>query len=182
MPPTVFRKVGPLGAGSLQLYVNHDPEYHYFNFTPDDVQRLRPTVVFDLLINNADRKGSHVLKAPDGHLWLIDHGVCFHIEDKLRTVIWDFVGETIPPELLVDLQRLIAMLEPLFSKKSSSHTDHSQPDIEQPILESNFGDALSKLLSKAEIRALARRAESIIFEGVFPAPDPNRRPFPWPQI
>ena len=59
----------------------------------EDRLRLHPVVLFDIVINNADRKGSHILKGTDGHLWLIDHGVCFHVEDKLRTVIWDFVGQ-----------------------------------------------------------------------------------------
>jgi hypothetical protein len=98
VPPTVYRKKGPWGAGSLQYYIEHDPEYHYFNFTPEDLERLRPVVLFDLLINNADRKGGH-WRGTDGHLWLIDHGVCFHVEEKLRTVIWDFVDEDFPDAL-----------------------------------------------------------------------------------
>ena len=96
VPPTILRKKGPLGAGSLQIFVEHDPEYHYFNFSEEDRQRLRPVAVFDLLVNNADRKGSHILLDPDRRIWLIDHGLCFHTDDKLRTVIWDFVGEPIP--------------------------------------------------------------------------------------
>jgi streptogramin lyase len=95
VPPTVYRKDGPIGSGSLQLFIEHDPGYHYFTFSDADRQRLHPVAIFDLLINNADRKGSHLLLDPDGHLWLIDHGLCFHREDKLRTVIWDFAGEPI---------------------------------------------------------------------------------------
>lgn len=105
VPPTVFRKDGPAGAGSLQLFVEHEPDYHYFNFSNEDRQRLRPTVLFDYLINNADRKGSHLLIDPENWLWLIDHGICFHEEDKLRTVIWDFCGEPIPEELTAALQQ-----------------------------------------------------------------------------
>jgi hypothetical protein len=90
------------------MYVDHDPEYHYFAFSKADRQRLRPTVLFDLLVNNADRKGSHILKAPDDRMWLIDHGVCFHAEDKLRTVIWDFVGEPIPEHLCADIHASIS--------------------------------------------------------------------------
>jgi len=164
VPPTVYRKKGPLGAGSLQFYVDHDPEYYYFNFSPEDVQRLRPTAVFDLLINNADRKGSHVLKEPNGHLWLIDHGVCFHVEDKLRTVIWDFVDEPIPDELckgLCDLQ-----------EKLESVTGAPSP----------LTLGLEAHISMPEIRAMKKRAETLVTNGYFPAPDPNRRPFPWPQI
>ncbi len=66
VPPTVYRRRKlPLGPGSLQQYVEHDPEYHYFRFSPEDKQRLRPVALFDLLINNADRKGGHVLRDPD---------------------------------------------------------------------------------------------------------------------
>jgi hypothetical protein len=113
---------------------------------------------------------------------LIDHGVCFHVEEKLRTVIWDFVGEPIPPELLIDLQRLIKMLEPVLEKRGTSGKEPPQTEYGQPLFDGDFGEALSKMLSRAEVRALVRRAEAIIYEGVFPAPDPNRRPFPWPQV
>lgn len=164
VPPTVYRKGGPLGIGSVQLYIEHDPEYHYFNFTPADRQRLRPTVLFDYLINNADRKGSHILRASDDHLWLIDHGVCFHVEDKLRTVIWDFVGEPIPEEFCGDLALLAANLKPVSGSPSESV------------------GILSPYLSSSEIRALASRAERLSSIGRFPPPDPYRRVFPWPQI
>ena len=164
VPATVLRKKGPLGAGSLQLYVDHDPEYHYFAFLKVDRQRLRPTVLFDLLVNNADRKGSHILKDPDDRLWLIDHGVCFHAEDKLRTVIWDFVGEPIPEHLCADITR--------FNQCLLDSDDQPSDAMQQ----------LSSYLSRAEVRALQRRASAIVAQGLFPAPDPYRRPFPWPQI
>lgn len=164
VPPTVYRKGGPLGAGSLQLFIDHDPEYHFFNFNEADRQRLRPVVLFDLLINNADRKGSHILKSPDSHLWLIDHGVCFHVEDKLRTVIWDFIGESIPEELCHDVSRLSSSLLTPTSAPSEAYA------------------CLAPYLSQMEIRALANRAERITAVGRFPPPDPYRRVFPWPQI
>ena len=78
VPATVHRKDGPAGAGSLQVFIDHDPEYHYFNFSAEDRQRLRRVALFDLLINNADRKGSHILIDPDDHLWLIDHGAALY--------------------------------------------------------------------------------------------------------
>lgn len=164
VPPTYYRKGGPLGPGSIQLYIEHDPEYHYFNFSEDDRQRLRPTVLFDLIINNADRKGSHILRGPDNHLWLIDHGVCFHIEDKLRTVIWDFVGEPLPEELCADLTQLVVKLKPANGAPS------------------DLTGCLSPYLSASEIRTLATRAERLVSAGRFPPPDPYRRVFPWPQI
>lgn len=166
VPPTVYRSKGPLGPGSLQLFIPHNPDYHYFNFSDEDRQRLRPVALFDLLINNADRKGSHILIDSDNRLWLIDHGVCFHVEDKLRTVVWDFVNEPIPEELCADLTKFLNKLrEPI---------DSSEP--------SGFAATLSKYLSRGELKALAKRAERLISAGFFPAPDPYRRPFPWPQI
>jgi hypothetical protein len=164
VPPTVYRKNGPLGAGSLQLYVDHDPEYHYFNFTHEDRQLLRPTVLFDLVINNADRKGSHVLRDESSHLWLIDHGVSFHVEDKLRTVIWDFVGEAIPEDLCADLADFAVRLKPVNGEPSTLAVE------------------LMGYLSNGEVRALGGRAERLVTSGRFPAPDPYRRAFPWPQI
>ncbi len=161
VPPTVYREDGPLGPGSLQLFIEHDPNYHYFNFTPEDRQRLRPTAVFDLLINNADRKGSHILRDAEKHLWLIDHGVCFHAENKLRTVIWDFIGESIPKALCSDVRHFLENLE--------SGSNHG---VEQ----------LLNYLSYPELKAMTLRANFILADGVFPSPDPSRRSFPWPEI
>jgi uncharacterized repeat protein (TIGR03843 family) len=90
VPATILRKEGPFGIGSLQRYIEHDPNYHYFNFIDEDRARLHPAAVFDLLVNNADRKGSHILVDHEKKIWLIDHGLCFHEEEKLRTVIWAF--------------------------------------------------------------------------------------------
>jgi len=167
VPPTVYRQDGPAGAGSLQLFIEHDPEYHYFNFKEEDRQRLRPVVLFDLLVNNADRKGSHVLVDPDNKMWLIDHGICFHAEDKVRTVIWDFAGEPLPEDLCAGLGSFRARL----------------PSRDDP----NSGDpelvaALQGYLSKEEILAMADRADRILKLGHFPSPNPYRRPYPWPQI
>jgi uncharacterized repeat protein (TIGR03843 family) len=110
VPLTVLRD-GPFGPGSLQQFIEHDPGYHYFTFKPADRQRLHPVVLFDLLVNNADRKGSHVLvEKRTRSLYLIDHGLCFHAEDKLRTVLWDFAGEDIPPDLLSILETFRSVL------------------------------------------------------------------------
>jgi uncharacterized repeat protein (TIGR03843 family) len=117
-------------------------------------------VLFDLLINNADRKGSHLLFDNDHHLWLIDHGICFHAENKLRTVIWDFANETIPNKLLHDLQCFRELLVP----------------------SSDLYQNLQSLLNLNEIKALARRAEQLISIHRFPEPDPEERSFPWPLI
>jgi uncharacterized repeat protein (TIGR03843 family) len=164
VPPTVYRKQGPLGPGSLQLYIAHDPEYHYFTFSEEDRQRLRPAAAFDLLINNADRKGSHVLVDPDGHLWLIDHGVCFHVEDKLRTVIWDFVGQPLGEDLCIGLAEFHDRLNDTAEGETA------------------LAQSLKLYLTRAEIKALRARAEKLVTQPVFPQPDPYRRPYPWPQI
>jgi uncharacterized repeat protein (TIGR03843 family) len=164
IPPTIYRADGPYGAGSLQLYVEHDPEYHYFNFNEEERQRLRPVVLFDYLVNNADRKGSHVLVDADNYIWLIDHGICFHVEDKLRTVIWDFEGTQIPPELLQDINR--------FAKKLHPNDGHT----------SSLAAQLSPYLNADEINALAKRANSVVDMGVFIHAEANRRPYPWPPV
>jgi uncharacterized repeat protein (TIGR03843 family) len=160
VPPTIYRRHGPLGAGSLQLFVEHDPEYHYFNFNPADKQRLRPVVLFDLLINNADRKGSHVLVDDEGHLWLIDHGICFHEEEKLRTVIWDFAGEPIPADLSAELRGLRMQLYP----------------------DCDLVKALQAHLAGREIAALTARAGRVLDVGRFPNPPSSRRHYPWPPV
>lgn len=161
VPPTAYRKRGPLGAGSVQWYVVHDPERHYFNFSAAEKERLKPVVLFDMLINNADRKGGHILLGENDHLWLIDHGICFHVEDKLRTVIWDFAGQAIPAGLLSDLARLSAGLQAADSPLRAS---------------------LKPLLNRAEIDRLAERARRILENPVFALPDRRDRPYPWPPV
>ena len=91
VPDTVLRD-GPLGMGSVQRFVDHDPEEHYFTLLESHAEELRRFGVFDIVINNTDRKGGHCLLGEDGHVWGIDHGVTFHEHWKLRTVIWDFAG------------------------------------------------------------------------------------------
>jgi hypothetical protein len=161
VPPTVFRRrKAPLGSGSLQLFIPHDPEYNYFRFNPEDIQRLRPVVAFDLLINNADRKGGHILCDETSHLWVIDHGVCFNVEDKLRTVIWNFVGETIPADLLEDMRRFASILE-------ARGEDYN---------------VLTKMLQPSEVQAMLRRTRRLLGTCLFPEPDTTRRSYPWPPV
>jgi hypothetical protein len=154
VPFTILREEGPYGAGSLQQFIDYDPEYHYFNFSVEDKQLLKPVVLFDLLINNADRKGGHVFFENETHkLFAIDHGICFHEDDKLRTVLWDFGGQTIPDDLKSRLAlspNLLADLEP-----------HLSPN---------------------EITALQSRADSILKKGRFPRQPRDRRAMPWPPL
>jgi uncharacterized repeat protein (TIGR03843 family) len=159
VPPVVFRKKGPFGSGSCQLFVEHDPEYHYFRFSGADRQRLRPTALFDLVINNADRKGGHILVGKDGHLWLIDHGICFHREPKLRSVVWDFIGESIPSALAADLELFAAALQ-----------DKGEVYL-----------SLRNLLRVGEITAMLKRTRLLLKNGVFPPPA-TRYAMPYPPI
>ncbi len=160
VPPTVYRKKAPFGAGSVQLYIEHDAKKHYFNLSPSEIEQLKPAALFDILINNADRKGSHIIQDASGKFWLIDHGLCFHVEDKLRTVIWDFAGAPIPRDLLADLQ---AFNRNVIDKKEWQQT-------------------LRAYLTEAELRAILLRGEKLVAEGVFPHPGPYRRHIPWPQL
>jgi len=161
VPATVFRINAPLGPGSIQLYIEHDPNYHYFNFTDKDRQRLRPVVMFDALVNNADRKGGHILlDTANDRLFLIDHGTCFNAQDKLRSVVWDFAGEQIPEEIAADVRRFRLSLE-------------GKEEIYRQLL---------KFLSPEELSALVERADRLLEAGRFPRPDPTRRPYPWPPI
>ena len=161
VPPTIYRRKGPLGPGSMQFFIPHDPQFHYFTFTESEKQRLRPVAVFDLLVNNADRKGGHILRDQTDNLWFIDHGICFNIENKLRTVIWDFAGEPIPEGLLSSVKTLLGRLEDKQDTLSLS---------------------LRPLLNKAEISMLARRARNLLENPVFPIADSSRRYYPWPPI
>ena len=160
VPPTVLRRKLPLGAGSLQFYVEHDPDYHYFNFDEDDRQRLQPVAVFDLIINNADRKGSHILKDENKHLWLIDHGVCFHEEDKIRTVIWDFAGKNIPANLIEDMDNFLDRIK----------------------VKDELYYQLNDLITPLEIASMANRTRHLIESCRFPHPGGSHRPYPWPPV
>lgn len=160
VPPTVYRRKGPMGAGSVQEYIEHEPHIHYFNFDDTTRQRLRPVALFDIIANNADRKGGHILVDSHDHLWLIDHGICFHMDDKLRTVVWDFAGEEIPTGQIADLCRLM-------------------DDLEQ---ESQLTLELHYLLSEGEIDALLRRTRQLASSGRFPYPQSTRRSYPWPPV
>ncbi|MGH9101588.1 MAG: SCO1664 family protein, partial [Acidimicrobiales bacterium] len=105
VPETVLRGDGPLGPGSLQRFVEADFSQHYFTLVEDAShgEALRRIACFDLVANNADRKSGHCLLGTDGQIWAIDNGLCFHDQPKLRTVMWDFAGEPIPPAMLEDL-------------------------------------------------------------------------------
>ena len=160
VPPTVVRD-GPEGIGSLQLYIQHDPEAHFFvqRDNPELVPQLKRMCVFDVIANNADRKGGHCLLDEDGRIWGIDHGLCFHRQYKLRSVIWDWAGEPIDDELLADVERAARAIE------------------------SNEDDAklLLELLHPGEPEALRKRMRQVVAAGRFPQPGPDRH-YPWPLV
>jgi uncharacterized repeat protein (TIGR03843 family) len=161
VPPTVMR-VGPYGKGAVQFFVDADFSQHYFTFRDEPALQpaLQRIAAFDLVINNADRKSGHTLRDPQDRLWAIDHGVCFHVQPKLRTVIWEFAGEPLPAGLAADLAALRAQLDQGCELRGQ----------------------LAGLLNDGEMAALARRTEQLLASGVFPDPDPYRRPYPWPLV
>ena len=156
VPPTFLRD-GPFGEGSLQLFVDHDPEEHFFTLRESFPDRFREFALFDVVANNADRKAGHCLRDPTDHVWGIDHGVTFNAAVKLRTVIWDYEGEAIGPELLAGLERVGAALD------------------------YGLGVRLASLLSRAEIDAARRRLDWLLSHRVFPQPL-TEYPYPWPMV
>ncbi len=155
VPPTAPRD-GPLGQGSLQLFVPADFRQHYFTLLEVGEHRetLQRICLFDLVANNADRKSGHCLLVPDDRIYAIDNGLTFHAEPKLRTVIWDFGEEPIPPELQEDLRR---------------------------VLSDDLPPALAELLDSDEQRALKRRARGLLRTGQYPVDKSGLR-YPWPLI
>jgi hypothetical protein len=166
VPPTVFRTDGPLGPGSFQEYLDLDLEQNYFLLRDQDPDALRRVAAFDIIINNADRKAMHVVRDAAGTIWLIDHGVCFHREWKLRTVIWDFAEETLPDDVMLVLEK--------FTKSKPGF--HHPP---QSASRKRLRDALSPLLTADEITAMESRAGALWKAGKFPLPGPGIS-VPWP--
>jgi uncharacterized repeat protein (TIGR03843 family) len=156
VPETVVRVDGPLGPGSFQRFVPADFSEHYYTLLEDEARHdaLKVIAAFDLVANNADRKSGHCLLGEDGRIWGIDQGLCFHVEPKLRTVMWDFGGEAVPDALLDDLRRLDSA--PL--------------------------ERLCPCLSDAEVRAVAKRARAVVRSGLFPNPPQDHRAYPWPLV
>lgn len=159
VPPTVLRD-GPHGIGSFQLFIDHNPEINYFALDDQYIEQLRQYAIFDYLVNNADRKGGHLLLAADGKLWGIDHGLTFNTIPKLRTVIWDFAGDCIPEHLLEPVGTLLKQLE---------------------VADSPLRCQINPLLSSAEITALIRRTRHLLERKTFPQPGPGPN-YPWPPV
>jgi hypothetical protein len=158
IPPTVCRD-GPHGIGSVQLYVDHDPNDSYRRFRGAARDQLQRIALFDLIANNADRKGGHCLRDRAGKLWGIDHGLTFHTVFKLRTVIWDFCGQPIPPGLLDTLRRF---------RDDAARVAETRA-------------ALGELLSRREVDAVFDRLDRVLETGTYPDLDPYRN-VPWPPF
>jgi hypothetical protein len=157
VPPTVLRE-GPHGLASVQLFIEASPDEHFFTLRERCLEEFVPVAAFDVVANNADRKSGHCLLARDETIWVVDHGVCFSEEPKLRTVIWDFAGDSVPPKIRDDLRRIAGELK-------SGPLRHS----------------LDALLAQEELDATAARAERLARAGRFPSPG-ARRSYPWPPV
>jgi uncharacterized repeat protein (TIGR03843 family) len=155
VPPTVERD-GPLGPGSLQLFVPHDMEQHYLTLRehPQHRQAFERLCVFDIISNNTDRKSGHCLIGNDGNIWAIDNGLSFHADFKLRTVLWDFAGERIPRDIVTDVAGL---------------------------LDDGVPDSVSTRLDPDEVDAMLARCRAIVASGCFPHDTSGRR-WPWPLV
>jgi len=151
IPPTVIRD-GPYGIGSMQFYVAPADGVSYFQFRAQHRRELRQITLFDHLVNNADRKVSHLIEDRAGQVWGIDHGLTFHEDWKLRTVVFDFCGQPIPPELLRDLRELRA------------------DRLRAAALQSE----LSGLLTAREIAVFFERLDRLLARRTFPELDPYR--------
>jgi uncharacterized repeat protein (TIGR03843 family) len=156
VPPTVVRSDAPLGVGSLQWFIEGDLQEHYFTLyedAPETHGALAQIALFDYVANNTDRKSGHVLRGTDGHIWGIDHGLCFAAPFKLRTVIWEFAGDPVPQALLRDISPLAGAVP----------------------------GELAALLDDAEVAALRRRVQRMLQETVLPVDHTGMR-YPWPLV
>lgn len=157
VPPTVMRD-GPFGRGMVQLWIDIDPKVDVVDMVVSSDERLRQLCVFDIMANNADRKGSHILPTTDGHIYGVDHGICFAVEPKLRTVLWGWRGLTLTADELTVVRSICDGLE------------------------GSLGEELGEWISPAELSATQRRVESLLASGRFPQPDPLRPAVPWPPF
>ena len=160
IPLTLVRE-GPYGIGMFQHFVDCDPDDTYFEMVKEGAthSELCKIMVFDLVTNNADRKGGHCIRDTDDKIWSIDHGLTFHTSFKLRTVMMEFWGSRIPDDLIGDLGEL-----------------HRKLDSESP-------DAACILehLRGPEIKSLKKRIRFLLKDGVIPRLDPNYN-IPWPFV
>jgi uncharacterized repeat protein (TIGR03843 family) len=157
VPPTVLRD-GPAGRGMVQLWIDVDMEVDVLQLILTRDTRLRRFVVFDALVNNADRKGGHILPTEDGELHGCDHGICFSPDPKLRTVLWGWKGEPLIEEELEGVRRV------------------------RMALDGALDGQLRELLDPLEVDTTCERTERLLRDPVMPYPDATRHVIPWPPF
>jgi uncharacterized repeat protein (TIGR03843 family) len=157
VPPTVMRD-GPFGVGMVQLWIDVDESVDLVALARSDDPRLRRMAVFDAVVNNADRKGGHLLPTVDGHLYGVDHGVTFSVEDKLRTLLWHWRGSPLNEEAVDVLQRLSVDLQ------------------------GSLGAIVRRLLSRDELVATRRRIRKLLASRRHPQPSEDWPAIPWPPF
>jgi hypothetical protein len=157
VPPTVLRD-GPFGPGMCQLWVDTDDEVDLAVLARSDHPDLRRMAVLDAVVNNADRKGGHLLPTTDGRVYGVDHGVCFSVEDKLRTLLWQWRGCPLTDEAVEVLSRVRA-------------------DLEGPL-----GEALHDHLTRREVAATKTRVDRLLTTRLHPEPSGDWPAIPWPPF
>jgi len=157
VPPTVMRD-GPFGSGMCQLWIDVDEQVDLAALARSDHPDLRRMAVFDAVVNNADRKGGHLLPRHDGRVLGVDHGICFSAEDKLRTLLWQWRGLPLTDEAVEVLSRLRAELE------------------------GDLGEALHELLTVTEVQATVERVDRMLTSRRHPEPSPDWPAIPWPPF
>jgi hypothetical protein len=162
VPATTLRD-GPFGPGMVQQWMDVDDSVDLVALVQSNHPTLRRIAVLDAVVNNADRKGGHLLPLTSGEVMAIDHGVTFHEEPKLRTLLWQWQGEAVPADVIADLERLADQL----GTKS-----HPGP----------LGATLAALLTSREVSATRRRVRRLVETGLHPSPSPDWPAYPWPPF
>jgi uncharacterized repeat protein (TIGR03843 family) len=157
VPPTVLRE-GPFGPGMVQLWIDGDEDVDLAEFVRRDDPALRRMAVFDAVVNNADRKGGHIIPMPDGHVYGVDHGICFSVDPKLRTLLWRWAGRPIPLASLDVLERLA---EDLLG---------------------DLGEQLHEHLTRREVRRTSQRVADLLRTKLHPEPSGDWPALPWPPF
>lgn len=157
VPPTVLRD-GPFGEGMVQLWVDGDATVDLTRLIRADLAELRRMAVFDAVVNNADRKGGHLLPMPDGRVYGVDHGVCFASDNKLRTVLWRWSGDPLTEAAISGLRELRANLD------------------------GALGQRLAEQLTGREARATRGRVDRLLRSGRHPEPSGEWPAIPWPPF
>lgn len=170
IPPTVIRD-GPHGEGSFQLFIHANEEDNYFSMRNEIPDKFETIAGFDIVVNNADRKGGACLRDADGKVWAIDHGLTFNPDARVRTVMFEFCGQPINPNMVESLNKL----RPLLSNGPEGYLAGSVG------LQTDHIPALRSMLSSGDMEALKTRIDAILKDPVFPLLDEYYN-VPWPLV